>query len=37
MPRGFVDGGVRDFQGASIHPENTIIKFFGERSPRGPD
>jgi len=37
MPRDFVDGGVRNFPGASNHPENTIIKFFGERNPRGPD
>jgi len=37
MPKDFVDRGVRDFPGASIHPENTIIRSFGKRSPRGPD
>ena len=37
MPKDFVDDGVRNFPGASIHPENTIIKFFEKRGPRGPD
>jgi hypothetical protein len=34
MPKDFVDGGVRDFPGASGHPGNTVIRFFGKRNPR---
>ena len=33
MPKNFVDGGIRECPGAYSHPGNTIIMFFGKRSP----